>query len=79
MKISDWLDEKEAEGVDVSQVVLPRDIAFDEGPSETIFLKKLNLVVYSVQKIILFLRSSALDTGITAEGKTRKQVFIHQK
>lgn len=26
MKISDWLDEKEAEGVDVSQIVVPKKI-----------------------------------------------------
>jgi len=37
MKISDWLDEKEAENVDVSQIELPTDISFDAVPDETVF------------------------------------------
>jgi hypothetical protein len=41
MKISDWLDEKEAENVDVSQIELPRDMSFDEGPDETIFFEEI--------------------------------------
>jgi len=42
MKISDWLDEKKAEGVDVSQIVLPDDLSYDEAPDETIFYKEIN-------------------------------------
>jgi hypothetical protein len=41
MKISDWLDEKEAEKVDVSQIVLPKDMSFDEAPDETIFFEEI--------------------------------------
>ena len=41
MKISDWLDEKEAENVDVSQIVLPKDMSFDEAPDETIYFKEI--------------------------------------
>ena len=41
MKISDWLDEKEAEKVDVSQIVLPNDLAYDESPEETIFFQEI--------------------------------------
>ena len=41
MNISGWLDEKEAEGVDVSQIVLPNDLAYDEGPEETIFFQEI--------------------------------------
>lgn len=40
MKISDWLDEKEAENVDVSQITLPEDLSFDEDPDETIFFEE---------------------------------------
>ena len=39
MKISDWLDEREAENVDVSQIVLPADMSYDEVPEGTIFQK----------------------------------------
>ena len=42
MTISDWLDEQEAAGVDVSQTELPRNLAFDEDPDETIFFKQIN-------------------------------------
>jgi hypothetical protein len=42
MKISDWLDEKEAEQVDVSQIALPADMAYDEVPEETIFFEEIN-------------------------------------
>lgn len=42
MKISDWLDEKEAENVDVSQIELPRNMSYDDDPDETIFYKENN-------------------------------------
>lgn len=42
MKISDWLDEKEAEKVDLSQITLPRNMLYDEDPDETIFFKEEN-------------------------------------
>ncbi len=42
MNISDWLDEKEAEGVDVSQIELPDDLAYEESPEETIFFEEIN-------------------------------------
>lgn len=42
MKISEWLDEKETENVDVSQIVLPADMSYDEVPDETIFFKEVN-------------------------------------
>jgi hypothetical protein len=42
MKISDWLDEKEAENVDVSQITLPTDMSYDEAPDETIFFEEIN-------------------------------------
>lgn len=42
MKISDWLDEKVAENVDVSQITLPTNMAYGEDPDETIFLKDIN-------------------------------------
>jgi hypothetical protein len=40
MIISNWLDKKEAEGVDVSQIALPDDLSYDEVPDEPIFLKR---------------------------------------
>lgn len=41
MKVSDWLDQKEAEGVDVSQIELPKEMAFDQNPDETIYFKEI--------------------------------------
>jgi len=42
MTISNWLDKKEAENVDVSQISLPDDLSYDEVPDETIFFKEIN-------------------------------------
>lgn len=41
MNISDWLDEKEAEGMDVSHITLPEKLARNEDPEETIFFKEI--------------------------------------
>ena len=41
MNISKWLDKKEAEGIDVSQIVLRDDLANDEAPAETIFFQEI--------------------------------------
>ena len=79
MNISDWLDKKEAEGIDVSQIVLPDDLSFDEDPDETIILKRLSLAAFSARAITHFLLSSVLDTGIFVEVKTRKLLFILQE
>ena len=42
MKISDWLDEQEAQNVDVSQITLPKNMSYDDDPDETIFFKENN-------------------------------------
>jgi len=41
MTISKWLDEREAEGLHVSQIELPTDLSFDEDPDETIFFEEI--------------------------------------
>ena len=41
MTISEWLDQKEAEGKDVSHIVLPDDLANEEDPDETIFFREI--------------------------------------
>jgi hypothetical protein len=40
MRISEWLDEKEADGFDVSQIALPEELSYDEPPEETIFFEE---------------------------------------
>jgi len=42
MKISEWLDKKEAEGIEISQITLPDSLSYDEAPDETIFFKEIN-------------------------------------
>ena len=42
MAISEWLDEKEAKNLDVSQIALPDDLSYDDIPDETIFFKEIN-------------------------------------
>lgn len=41
MTIAKWLDEREAEGVDVSQIALPEDLAYEEAPDETIYFEEI--------------------------------------
>ncbi len=41
MTVSAWLDDKEAEGQDVSHIVLPDDLAYEEAPDETIFFREI--------------------------------------
>jgi hypothetical protein len=42
MSISDWLDMKEAEGVDVSGIELPEELLYDASADETVFFKTYN-------------------------------------
>lgn len=42
MKRSEWLDEKEAANVDVSQIVFPPDLSFDDVADETVYFKEIN-------------------------------------
>jgi len=42
MNISEWLDRKEAEGADVSQIELPEELTYDSVPDETVFFKTYN-------------------------------------
>ena len=41
MSVAGWLDEKEAEGFDVSQIALPNDLTYDEAPEETIYFEEI--------------------------------------
>ncbi|MEN6464427.1 MAG: hypothetical protein ABFD62_04520 [Syntrophaceae bacterium] len=43
MNISRWLDEKEAEGVDVSHIVLPEYLENSDTPDETIYFKEIRV------------------------------------
>ncbi len=42
MTIAEWLDKKEAEGLDVAQVELPDDLSYDEDPDEAVFFEEIN-------------------------------------
>lgn len=42
MKISQWLDQKEKDNVDVSQIALPKDLAYDRNPDELVYFKEYN-------------------------------------
>ena len=41
MKISEWLDKKVKEGVDVTNIELPHDLSHDEDPDETFYFKEI--------------------------------------
>lgn len=42
MRICEWLDQQEADNVDVSNVELPADLLFDDQPDETIYFEEIN-------------------------------------
>jgi hypothetical protein len=42
MKVSDWLDEKEAENLNLSQIALPENLFYNEAPDETIYFEEIN-------------------------------------
>lgn len=42
MSISDWLDQKEKEGFDVSRIEPPEELLSDAVPDETVFFKTYN-------------------------------------
>jgi len=39
MRVSEWLDEQEAQGLDVSGIDLPTELLFEDRPDETIFFE----------------------------------------
>jgi hypothetical protein len=41
MDISSWLNEKKAEGSDMSQLALPNEMSYDQIPDEVIFFKEV--------------------------------------
>ena len=41
MRISKWLDKKDAEGIDVSHIELPEELANEEDPAETVYFKEI--------------------------------------
>ena len=76
MTISEWLDQKEAEGKNVSHIVLPDDLANEEDPDETIFFRETRTCrIFSAPAAILFLPSSDSETGIIAEAATKRRVL----
>lgn len=42
MRLSDWLDQQKAEGVDVSGIDPPSDLMYDDRPDETIYFEEIN-------------------------------------
>ncbi len=42
MKITDWLDQQEAENADMSQIDIPRNMLYDEEPDKTVFYQESN-------------------------------------
>jgi hypothetical protein len=42
MRVSEWLDQQEADNVDVSEIDPPADLMYDDQPDETIYFVELN-------------------------------------
>ncbi|MEW6053919.1 MAG: hypothetical protein AB1552_09055 [Nitrospirota bacterium] len=72
MTIAEWLDEKEAEGIDVSQIELPADLTFDEAPEETIFFEEMNPCGFLCQGNHPFSTVERFGHWYLARGQDRK-------
>ncbi|MBE0597918.1 MAG: hypothetical protein IH614_11670 [Desulfuromonadales bacterium] len=42
MRVSEWLDQQEADHVDVSGIDLPADLLYDDQPDETLYFEEIN-------------------------------------
>ncbi len=76
MKISDWLDEKVKENVDVSQIALPKDISYDLVPDETIFFEEINTCGMLCTKNHPFSKVERFGHWYSCKGQD-KQAGIH--
>ncbi|MFH7325693.1 hypothetical protein [Desulfurivibrio sp. C05AmB] len=72
MKISDWLDQQEAAKVDVSQIELPRDLAFEQDPDETIYFQEIKPCSMVCKKNHPFATVERFDHWYRARGQDKK-------
>lgn len=72
MKISDWLDEKVSEKVDVSQIELPKEISFDAIPDETVFFEEDNPCGFLCTKNHPFSKVERFGHWYYCRGQNRK-------
>lgn len=80
MNISGWLDKKEAEGFDVSQIELPNDLSYDEGPDETIYFEEIRPCGIVCRGNHPFSTVERFGHWFyIVEVKTKKPVFTHRK
>ena len=79
MKISKWLDEKEARTSMYLTSNCLKIWSMLKTRMKPYFTKRSIPAVCSVRKTIRSLRSNGMTTGIYVEARTRKQVSIHQK
>ena len=79
MNISEWLDKKEAEGIDLSQIELPDDLLYDASPDEVVFfsggatlqhplLEKSPFFYRRALRALVLLQGPGQEAGIHATG-----------
>ena len=72
MTISEWLDEQEARGIDVSGVSLPEDLAYYAVPDETIFFGEYRPCSFLCPENHPFATVERFERWYQARGQDRK-------
>lgn len=72
MRISDWLDQQEADNVDVSEIDLPPDLLFDDQPDEIVYFEEVNSCGIFCRKNHPFSTVERFGNWYYARGQDRK-------
>ena len=72
MKISDWLDEKTAEGMDVSRINMPSEMSYDQAPDEMVYFKEHKPCGYFCAQNHPFSKVERFGLWYACKGQDRK-------
>jgi hypothetical protein len=72
MKISDWLDEKMAEGMDVTRVTMPPEMSYDQSPDEMVYFKEHKPCGYFCAQNHPFSKVERFGNWYACKGQDRK-------
>jgi len=72
MKLSEWLNQKEKEGVDVSRIALPEDLAYDRNADELVFFEEFKPCGMLCNKNHPFSKVERFGRWYVCKGQDRK-------
>ncbi len=72
MKISKWLDKKQEEGADMTQIELPIGMLIDEEPDKTLYYKEINSCGFFCAKNHPFSKVEKYGSWYYCKGQDKK-------